>query len=260
MHTRMFREAVRTIYLFLLFLPGSLLMFDLYPAKSMNPREIGLHYRTPLAILKGDVNQATTFPPPSASHGSYHWSFERLLSASLIPLTASAAVVSGSAYPVVDGLLGISLIVHSHIGFDSCAEDYLHPRKFPILGVVVKWGLRAATTGALVGVYAFNTQDIGTYYPPSLVIGLGLFLRRVDANSPDSFTFRSDGARQARMDRIRGIISLESHILAARMYYSFLPPLNSVDQSPYILTCENCLGADTDLTHAWRCPSGSCND
>lgn len=69
-----------------------------------------------LAIYKGTVNDPTTFPPPNRTHGSHHWAFERLLSAGLVPLTAAAFVTSGSAYPVLDGLLGISLVVHSHIG------------------------------------------------------------------------------------------------------------------------------------------------
>lgn len=68
------------------------------------------------AIYKGTVNDPTTFPPPNRSHGSYHWAFERLLSASLIPMTAAAFVTSGTSYPVLDGILGISLVVHSHIG------------------------------------------------------------------------------------------------------------------------------------------------
>jgi hypothetical protein len=70
----------------------------------------------PPAILKGTVNDPTTFPPPSRSHGSHHWAFERLLSASLVPLTAAAVVTTGSQYPVVDGLLGVALVMHSHIG------------------------------------------------------------------------------------------------------------------------------------------------
>lgn len=68
------------------------------------------------AIYKGSVNDPTTFPPPNKSHGSYHWAFERLLAASLIPITGAAFVTSGSAYPVLDGILGVSLIMHSHIG------------------------------------------------------------------------------------------------------------------------------------------------
>jgi CybS, succinate dehydrogenase cytochrome B small subunit len=48
-----------------------------------------------IAVYKGTVNDPTDFPPPSKSHGSYHWAFERLLSAGLVPLTAAAFVKSG---------------------------------------------------------------------------------------------------------------------------------------------------------------------
>ncbi|KAI0314942.1 mitochondrial inner membrane protein [Amylostereum chailletii] len=112
-------------------------------------------------IYKGTANDPTDFPTPSKSHGSYHWSFERLLSAGLVPLTAAAFASSGSAAPLVDGLLGITLVMHSHIGFDAVLVDYLHKRKFPILGPLSTWALRTATVGVLVGVYQFNTQDIG---------------------------------------------------------------------------------------------------
>ncbi|THH15912.1 hypothetical protein EW146_g4654 [Bondarzewia mesenterica] len=112
-------------------------------------------------ILRGGVNDPTTFPPPSKTHGSYHWAFERLLSAGLVPLTAAAFVTSGSTAPLLDGLLGVSLVMHSHIGFDAILVDYLHPRKFPVLGPIFKWTLRAVTVGVLAGVYQFNTQDVG---------------------------------------------------------------------------------------------------
>ena len=62
------------------------------------------------------MNDPTTFPPPNRSQGSYHWAFERLLAASLLPITGAAFVTSGSAYPVLDGILGVSLVMHSHIG------------------------------------------------------------------------------------------------------------------------------------------------
>ncbi|KZV72533.1 mitochondrial inner membrane protein [Peniophora sp. CONT] len=112
-------------------------------------------------IYKGTVNDPTSFPPPSKSHGSYHWAFERFLAAGLVPLTAAAFVTSGSTAPLLDGILGVSLVMHSHIGFDSCIVDYLHARKFPILGPLATWTLRAATVGVLAGVYQFNTQDVG---------------------------------------------------------------------------------------------------
>ncbi|CCA70522.1 related to succinate dehydrogenase [ubiquinone] cytochrome b small subunit, mitochondrial precursor [Serendipita indica DSM 11827] len=112
-------------------------------------------------VYKGSVNDPTPFPTPSKAHGSHHWAFERLLAAGLVPLTGVAFVTSGSHYPVLDGVLALSLIVHSHIGFDSVVVDYLDTRKKPVIGQVAKWGLRAATTAALVGVYQFNTNDIG---------------------------------------------------------------------------------------------------
>ncbi|TFK24432.1 mitochondrial inner membrane protein [Coprinopsis marcescibilis] len=112
-------------------------------------------------VYQGTVNDATTFPPASRVHGSYHWSFERLLSAALVPMTAAAFVTTGSNYPVLDGLLGLSLVMHSHFGFDQVLLDYVHKRKFPVIAPIANWTLRAATVGALVGVYQFNTNDIG---------------------------------------------------------------------------------------------------
>ncbi|TEB25685.1 hypothetical protein FA13DRAFT_1637077, partial [Coprinellus micaceus] len=113
------------------------------------------------AIPQGGVNDAIAFPPPSPSHGSYHWVFERSLSAALVPLTAAAFVTSASANPILDGVLGLSLVVHSHLGFDQAVVDYLHPRKFPLLGPITTWTLRAATVATAVGVFQFNTNDIG---------------------------------------------------------------------------------------------------
>lgn len=112
-------------------------------------------------IYKGTVNDPTPFPPPSRVHGSYHWAFERLLSAGLVPLTVAAFATSATQHPILDGLLGVSLVIHSHIGFDSVIVDYLHKRKFPVIGRIVTWTLRTATVAALAGIYQFNTNDIG---------------------------------------------------------------------------------------------------
>ena len=77
-----------------------------------------------LAIYRGTVNDATPFPTPSKAHGSYHWAFERLLSASLVPITAAAAVTTGSQYPLIDAILGVSLVVHSHIGVSNSLYSF----------------------------------------------------------------------------------------------------------------------------------------
>jgi len=107
-----------------------------------------------------------------------------LLAAGLVPLTGAAFVTSGSSTPLLDGLLGLSLIVHSHIGvrfltthsfilffyltysaggiqFDSVLVDYIHKRKFPTLGPLFTWTLRLTSVAVGVGVYQFNTNDIG---------------------------------------------------------------------------------------------------
>jgi succinate dehydrogenase (ubiquinone) membrane anchor subunit len=65
------------------------------------------------AYVKGTVNDPTTYPPPSKFHGSYHWTFERLLSASLIPVVGATFVTS--PHPVLDGILAVTLVVHSHM-------------------------------------------------------------------------------------------------------------------------------------------------
>lgn len=44
--------------------------------------------------------------------------------------------------------------------------DYVHKRKFPVLGPILTWTLRSATVGVLVGVYQFNTNDIGAIHAP----------------------------------------------------------------------------------------------
>ncbi|KAF7365506.1 Succinate dehydrogenase [ubiquinone] cytochrome b small subunit [Mycena venus] len=67
-----------------------------------------------VAVYKGTVNDPTSFPTSSRVHGSHHWSFERLLSASLTPHTGTAFTTSPSVHPVLDGILGVSLVVHSH--------------------------------------------------------------------------------------------------------------------------------------------------
>ncbi|KAL7416254.1 CybS-domain-containing protein [Mrakia frigida] len=115
------------------------------------------------AVLIGTVNDATTFPPPSKSHGSQHWQFERLLCVALVPLTATSFMLSTSAHPIFDGVLGATLVLHSHIGFDASLTDYLHKRKFPVLGPACAWFIRAASVGALWGVYEFNTNDVGEW-------------------------------------------------------------------------------------------------
>ena len=62
------------------------------------------------------VNDPVPIPEADPKHGSYHWSFERILAVSLIPLTV-APFAAGSIHPITDAALGAATVLHSHIGF-----------------------------------------------------------------------------------------------------------------------------------------------
>lgn len=65
----------------------------------------------------------------------------------------AVATVKHGACGTLDGVLSATLLLHSHIGFDSVLVDYLDKRKFPVAGPVSKWILRAATVATAVGLY-----------------------------------------------------------------------------------------------------------
>ncbi|TWU71583.1 membrane anchor subunit of succinate dehydrogenase, Sdh4 [Metarhizium rileyi] len=110
--------------------------------------------------IEGGVNDPAPVPPPSAAHGSYHWTFERLLAAGLVPLTI-APFASGSLNPTMDAILCSAVLIHSHIGFQSVVIDYIPKKRYPGLRKLFWWGLNAATVVVGVGLYEFETNDVG---------------------------------------------------------------------------------------------------
>jgi len=116
---------------------------------------------TPLPqVVKGNVNEAAPVPPTSPTHGSYHWTFERLVTASLVPLTI-APFAGGSLNPVMDAVLCGALVIHSHMGFQALIIDYVPQHRLPKTRAFMKWGLRVATLTVAVGLYEFETNDVG---------------------------------------------------------------------------------------------------
>ncbi|KPI44536.1 Succinate dehydrogenase [ubiquinone] cytochrome b small subunit, mitochondrial [Cyphellophora attinorum] len=111
-------------------------------------------------VIDGGVNEPAPVPPPSPIHGSYHWSFERLVSIGLIPLTI-APFAAGSISPAIDASLVFLLIIHSHMGFQSCITDYFSVRKHPGLRKFFDWTLNIATLLVMWGFYEFETNDVG---------------------------------------------------------------------------------------------------
>lgn len=103
-----------------------------------------------------------------------------LIAAGLVPLTI-APFVGGSLNPVMDSILAAGIVLHSHIGFQcvfastlkkkkrkcvlttyrALITDYLPEYRVPKTLALFKWGLRAATLTVAVGLYEFETNDVG---------------------------------------------------------------------------------------------------
>ncbi|KAM5355356.1 hypothetical protein ACJ41O_002002 [Fusarium nematophilum] len=110
--------------------------------------------------IEGGVNDPAPIPEPSATHGSYHWSFERLLAAGLVPLIVTP-FASGSLNPTADAILCSVLLLHSHMGFQQVVIDYIPRQTYPGLRKIFSWLLNAATVLVGVGLYEFETNDVG---------------------------------------------------------------------------------------------------
>lgn len=106
------------------------------------------------------VNDAAPVPAPSPSHGSYHWTFERLIAAGLVPLSV-APFASGSASPVLDAALCSLLLLHTHLGFQAILIDYVPNSRYPGMRKTLTWLLNGATLLVGVGLYEYETNDIG---------------------------------------------------------------------------------------------------
>ncbi|KZZ86810.1 Cytochrome b, succinate dehydrogenase small subunit, CybS [Ascosphaera apis ARSEF 7405] len=110
--------------------------------------------------LPGTVNDPAPLPEVHPSEGSYHWTFERIIAASLLPL-AAAPFAGASLNPIMDSILCSVLVLHIHSGFQSIICDYVPPNRVPKSATLFKWGLRAGTLTVAVGLYEFETNDIG---------------------------------------------------------------------------------------------------
>lgn len=99
-------------------------------------------------------------PPPSPSHGHYHWTFDRAIAAGLVPLSV-APFAAGSLNPTLDAILCGTLLVHSHMGIQQVIIDYVPTWSYGTLRKFCIWALNGATILAGIGLYEFETTDVG---------------------------------------------------------------------------------------------------
>ncbi|KAI1499052.1 CybS-domain-containing protein [Biscogniauxia marginata] len=111
-------------------------------------------------VIHGSVNDPAPVPEPRSTHGSYHWTFERAVAAGLVPL-AVAPFAAGSLNPGADAVLCALVLVHSHLGFQAVIVDYVPVGRYPRARRAAMWALNAATALAAVGLYEFETNDVG---------------------------------------------------------------------------------------------------
>ncbi|VVT48454.1 uncharacterized protein SAPINGB_P001787 [Magnusiomyces paraingens] len=110
--------------------------------------------------IVGTVNDAVPSPPVEKSHGSYHWSFEKVAVLGLAPLVI-APFAGASLSPILDATLGSLIIIHSHLGLESCIVDYIPKRVYGGLHTAAIGALWAGTALAIYGIYEIETNDIG---------------------------------------------------------------------------------------------------
>ncbi|KAF6767966.1 hypothetical protein AHF37_10012 [Paragonimus kellicotti] len=114
-------------------------------------------------IFVGTVDRAKlgTLPTPvkSGMLPSIHWTIERIVAVSMLPLYPIALYVDG---PAMNFIVVSSVSMHAYWGLDGVIRDYAFERRYgpalmPILRTI--WALFCAT--GFAGLLYFNYNDIG---------------------------------------------------------------------------------------------------
>lgn len=116
----------------------------------------------PPGFVVGTVNEASPSPPPDHYHGGYHWSYERLLAGTLVPLTI-APFILGTEIPILDTTFAVTCLFHSHMGLKSCIIDYIPQRVYGIWHTYASRLLTLGTSVALYGIYVVETTHNGIF-------------------------------------------------------------------------------------------------
>lgn len=124
----------------------------------------------PPGHIVGTVNDAYKIPLVSHYEGSYHWTYERILAMSLLPLSVFQ-YGAGCDYPLVDTAFCLTLLFHAHSGFKSCIIDYIPERVYGFWHRAASRLLSLGSFVAMYGIYVLETTENGLFDLVSRVWG-----------------------------------------------------------------------------------------
>ncbi|GMM36384.1 hypothetical protein DASC09_037090 [Saccharomycopsis crataegensis] len=116
----------------------------------------------PPGLIVGTINEPYKAPPPDYWHGSYHWTYERMVAVPMVPLFITPFVMDVDL-PLLDSLLGTLLLVHCHAGWQSCIIDYIPKRRFGPWHTLSMRTLFLGTCVAFYGLYELETNTPGMF-------------------------------------------------------------------------------------------------
>lgn len=116
----------------------------------------------PPGFVVGTVNDAYVPPEPNLFHGGHHWSYEKIVTGALIPLTV-APFIFGTEIPIVDTAFGVTCLLHAHMGIKSCIIDYIPKRVYGIWHTYASRLLTLGTSLGFYGIYELETSSNGIF-------------------------------------------------------------------------------------------------
>eukprot|EP00835_Amoeboradix_gromovi_P000068 NODE_1_length_95616_cov_0.657642.p68 type:complete len:139 gc:universal NODE_1_length_95616_cov_0.657642:40399-39983(-) len=91
--------------------------------------------------------------------GSTHWTYERVLSVALLP-PIGFALYTGELPAPMNYLTISALVLHCHWGLEQVLVDYLHVRKFGIVGSSALTATRGLSLAVLLGGWYLCAHDL----------------------------------------------------------------------------------------------------
>ncbi|RCK65222.1 Mitochondrial inner membrane protein SHH4 [Candida viswanathii] len=116
----------------------------------------------PAGYIVGTVNDAYQSPQPVYYEGSYHWTYERIIAITMLPLVM-APFVAGVEFPMIDSVFSTLLLFHCHAGIKSCIIDYIPKRVYGFWYGAASKLLTLGTFVAMYGIYVLETTSNGLF-------------------------------------------------------------------------------------------------